>query len=291
MDSSRSCHSSVARAVALLLVLGALVPASAGAQLFDFNSASRGAPLPIDQTVGGVTAHFTATGDGFSIQDADVMGFTPVGFGGLCIYPSSIYLSDLLVSFSVPLTSFSIMYAPQELGCDNSAIVRVTAYMNDVLSGTATTTAPAPGTWPVGTLSYSDPAGFNHVVVHYDQRPACGDWGPIFMADNMNVTTMTTSVPMTGSDELSWAVAPNPFRATTQLRIQLERTEAITVTIHDASGRLVRTLARGAVFQPGVAALEWDGRDEAGSVVRSGVYFCRLATERGTRVSRMILRR
>lgn len=276
---------------AAVLLLGMLAPAGAGAQLFDFDSAPIHASLPIDQTVGGVTAHLSATGQGFSIQPANSMGFTPAGFGGLCIYPNSVFAADLLIDFSVPITDFSILYAPQELGCDDSAIMRVTAYMDAVLRGTATTTAPVPGTWPTGTLGYSDPAGFNHVVIHHDQRPLCTDWGPIFMADNMTVAPSAASVPDAGPGGPTWVVAPNPFRAATRVRLQLARSEALTVTVLDAAGRLVRTLARGACFEAGARSIEWDGRDEAGGEARSGVYFCRVESERGAHTSPVVLRR
>jgi hypothetical protein len=116
------------------------------------------------------------------------MGFTPAGFSGNCIYPSSVYASDLHIAFFQALTDFSILYAPQELACDSSATMRVTAYMNGTLVGTATTNAVA-GTWPTETLRFSSAQRFNSVVVHYDARPITGgDWGPIFMADNMAVT-------------------------------------------------------------------------------------------------------
>jgi len=157
--------------------------------LFDFNNAPVHTSLPIDLTVSGLTAHLSATGSGFSIQQANTMGFTPAGFSGLCIYPNSVFAADLLISFAATLTDFSIMYAPQELGCDDSARMRVTAYSHDVQVGTNTATAPVPGTWPTGTLSIGVPTGFDRVVVHYDARPpTCQDWGPIFLADNMLVT-------------------------------------------------------------------------------------------------------
>jgi hypothetical protein len=70
--------------------------------------------------------------------------------------------------------------------------MRVTAYLGGVLEGTATMTADPPGTWPTATLTISLPAGFDSVVVHYDAPPPTGgDWGPIFMADNMAVTPMS----------------------------------------------------------------------------------------------------
>lgn len=167
-----------------------ILPASAQAILFDFDNAPLHSSLPISQTVSGLTAQFAATGQGYSIQDANVLGFTPQGFSGRVIYPNSINLSDLLIKFSSTLTDFSIMYACQELGCDDAATMRVTAYMNGSLIGTNTKTASNPGTWPVDTLSCSFSQGFDSVVVHYDKRPpTCQDYGTIFMADNMKVTT------------------------------------------------------------------------------------------------------
>ena len=117
------------------------VGANAQNVLFDFDSLPAHSGLPGAYTVGGITASFSATGQGFSIQPANTMGSTPVGFAGNCIYPNSVYAADLLVGFSTPLTSFSILYSSQELGCDDSATLRVTAYMSGALVGTTTATA------------------------------------------------------------------------------------------------------------------------------------------------------
>jgi hypothetical protein len=166
--------------------------------LFDFDSAPVHTPFPLTLTVGGITAQFSATGgQGFSIQPANTMGFTPAGFAGNCIYPDSIYASDLLVSFSQPLTAFSILYAPDELACDSSARMRVTAYLDGVEVGTTTTNAQA-GTWPSETLAIYPATNFNSVVVHYDAPPPTGgDYGVIFMADNMLVTTLPPPIVLT----------------------------------------------------------------------------------------------
>ena len=171
---------------------------SAKAQvLFDFDNAPLHSSLPITQTVNGVTAHFTATGQGFSIQEAGVLGFTPQGFSGYVMYPNSIYLADLVIKFQPTIIDFSIMYACQELGCDDAATMRVTAYLNGTFIGTNTKTASNPGTWPVDMLSCTFAQGFDSVVVHYDAKPAtCQDYGTIFMADNMQVTP-TAALPVT----------------------------------------------------------------------------------------------
>jgi hypothetical protein len=165
--------------------------AHAASVLFDFDNAPLHSPLPLDLTVAGITAHFSANGQGYSIQEANALGFTPVGFAGRSIYPNSVFAADLFVSFSQPLTEFSILYAPEEYATDSSARMRVTAFMNGSLVGTNTATADPPGTWPTATLSFSSAQTFNSVVVHYDAAPPTGgDYGPIFMADNMAVTAV-----------------------------------------------------------------------------------------------------
>lgn len=68
---------------------------------------------------------------------------------------------------------------------------------------------------------------------------------------------------------------PNPFRASATIRFALPRPANGRLTIHDVAGRLVRTLANG-VLPAGEQQVVWDGRDQAGRRVASGVYLYRL---------------
>jgi hypothetical protein len=128
--------------------------------LFDFDNAPVYSSLPIYKTADGVTAHLSATGQGYSIQNANVPGFIPPGFYGHVLYPNSIYLSDIRIHFDQTITDFSIMYACQELGCDDAATMRVTAYMNGTLVGFVNHTCGHPGTWPSDTLRCTYSQGF-----------------------------------------------------------------------------------------------------------------------------------
>ena len=185
----RSYRGTTARFLGFAWVIAATA-ARGDTILFDFDNAPLHAPLPIDVTAGPLTAHLSATGDGFSIQAADVLGFTPAGFSGYAVYPNSVFAADLLVAFSAPVQGVSILYAPEEYACDSSATMRITAYLGAALVGTATATAPSPGTWPTGTLAIATATPFDNVVIHYEAPPPTGgDWGPIFMTDNMTVTT------------------------------------------------------------------------------------------------------
>jgi phage tail sheath protein FI len=72
------------------------------------------------------------------------------------------------------------------------------------------------------------------------------------------------------------APRPNPSRARTTIAFELPDAMPVTLRIHDAGGRLVRTLAAGEVLGPGPHERAWDGRDERGGTAAGGVYFVRL---------------
>lgn len=86
---------------------------------------------------------------------------------------------------------------------------------------------------------------------------------------------------------LRLTAGPNPFRAATRLAWALPAAGRATLRIHDAAGRLVRTLRDGA-GAAGPDAATWDGRDERGARVAPGLYFARLATPAGTLVRRLV---
>jgi len=73
---------------------------------------------------------------------------------------------------------------------------------------------------------------------------------------------------------------PNPFNPRTTLRFDLPEPATVTVQIFDITGRLIRTLLGGMARPAGEHRVSWDGVDELGLPVASGLYFCRL--EAGT---------
>jgi hypothetical protein len=82
--------------------------------------------------------------------------------------------------------------------------------------------------------------------------------------------------------------SPNPFNPTTAIRFSLASKETVTLAVFDLGGRLVRTL----VNEPrglGSHSVTWDGRDNAGASVASGVYFYRLDAGKFTSTKKMVL--
>jgi flagellar hook assembly protein FlgD len=85
---------------------------------------------------------------------------------------------------------------------------------------------------------------------------------------------------------------PNPFNPVTRIAFDLARDGHVSLRIYDVGGRLVRTLidapmARGRYA--GADAAVWDGIDDAGRRVSSGVYFYRLVTSDLDASRRMVL--
>ncbi len=81
---------------------------------------------------------------------------------------------------------------------------------------------------------------------------------------------------------------PNPFNPATTIRFELASRGTATLRIYDARGRAVRTLFSG-VADAGITALTWNGRDDDGRAVGSGVYFYRLETTSGAQARKMVL--
>lgn len=86
--------------------------------------------------------------------------------------------------------------------------------------------------------------------------------------------------PQAPSETTFGPAQPNPFAGVTTLSYTLARGGEVALGIYTVDGRRVRTLASGA-REPGVYRVSWDGRDEAGRQIGSGVYFAKLVTPDG----------
>lgn len=86
---------------------------------------------------------------------------------------------------------------------------------------------------------------------------------------------------------------PNPFNPDTWIPYQLSEASTVAVKIYDVIGSLVRTIEVG--YKPGgyhltrERAVYWDGRNQKGEPVSSGVYFYTLNTDTYTETRRMVI--
>lgn len=81
---------------------------------------------------------------------------------------------------------------------------------------------------------------------------------------------------------------PNPFRNLTHITYRLSSPSDITLDVYDATGRLVKNLKRGRDRPADEYKTTWNGRDEEGRRVPSGVYLCKLEANGVTRSRRIV---
>lgn len=81
---------------------------------------------------------------------------------------------------------------------------------------------------------------------------------------------------------------PNPFNPTTTIQYSLSVAANVKLTIYNLLGQKVATLVNRD-HQPGAYSVQWDGKDESGSIVASGIYTYRLEARERTETRKLVL--
>jgi hypothetical protein len=74
--------------------------------------------------------------------------------------------------------------------------------------------------------------------------------------------------------------SPNPFEHATEIAYEVSKASQLSIEILGVDGRVVRALYSGGITA-GRHGITWDGRDESGARVSSGVYFVRIISPSG----------
>jgi hypothetical protein len=230
-------------------------------------------------------------GDLFFVEDGiPVIGewFTnPAGgltFNGARIEPSLsgmgsshvLHLNNIAVGYNiaaVPLAVAEVSFEFLDLGgFENLQVNGGPLYIGDLALAPA---AIAPGvTFSVATTAV--PGGVRGIVTLLGPVSKVLLGGQEFWTDNLCVNGEAASGTPTLAAlpaRLSLSPAqPNPFNPRTAIAFSLPSQGRVRLTVHNLRGRLVRTLL-DAVQPAGTHQATWDGQDDLGSAVSSGVYF------------------
>ena len=86
---------------------------------------------------------------------------------------------------------------------------------------------------------------------------------------------------------------PNPFNPETWIPYQLSEDSSVSVTIYDTTGQLIRNLSLGfqsaGFYNSRARAAYWDGRNNVGERVASGIYFYQLTTPSFEQTRRLVI--
>ncbi len=128
----------------------------------------------------------------------------------------------------------------------------------------------------------TEPVGLDNPGVYEDRDvlPQTEYWYELWVVENSGAEYCASQWPasaLTGGRFVTrfQAFTRSPFRDQTAVAFEIgEISEPVHLTLYDVSGKLVRTLV-SEPLSPGRYEVAWDGRNEAGQSLASGVYFCR----------------
>ena len=101
----------------------------------------------------------------------------------------------------------------------------------------------------------------------------------------VGVNENTPTYPLTYKLEQNF---PNPFNPETRIYFDIPARNTVKIVIYNSLGQKVRTLVN-AGFDPGHHIVNWDGRNDAGQLVPTGVYFYRMKAGKYIALKKMLL--
>jgi hypothetical protein len=117
--------------------------------------------------------------------------------------------------------------------------------------------------------------------------------GAFFEASDCITIRDKDSAPWTFGDPAAAALypaSPNPFNPVTVIQYNVGEPGQVSLNVYDVTGRLVRTLVNETKTPAsGGYSVTWDGRNDGGQSVSSGIYFYRLSTGSFSETKKMIL--
>lgn len=108
------------------------------------------------------------------------------------------------------------------------------------------------------------------LVSHYWSAASMNDF-PLEVGSGPSAVSPVAPLQLT-----SLSNHPNPFNPVTTISYMLSEPARVILKIYDMGGRLVQELVQGAHQSQGWHEFTWQGQNEAGAAVASGVYLCRV---------------
>jgi hypothetical protein len=137
----------------------------------------------------------------------------------------------------------------------------------------------SPGLRSNGTLGQPTPIGVGTTA---SQTLHAGYWGQVWLRTPVGITR-----PTIYKNEL-FQNYPNPFNPSTTVEYSVAGASAVEIKIFNVRGQLIKTLVSGDKL-PGRHRVTWDGKNDVGIRVASGVYFYRIRIGRFSHVKKLVL--
>ncbi len=141
-----------------------------------------------------------------------------------------------------------------------------------------------------GNIPMDNEAGFamNHVILITDTSPLFVNDTDIFGSQWREVSVERQPTAQVPSDYVLEQNFPNPFNPTTEISYTIPRNGHVTLAIYNAMGQKIATLVDGQQTA-GRYRAEWNGMDDNGNRMSSGIYFYRLQADGVSKTMKMVM--
>ena len=143
----------------------------------------------------------------------------------------------------------------------------------------------------ITSAMYTDPGLPSGVYTYNVTAVYDGGWESDWSDDAIVEVTESNNILIPVRTELAGNY-PNPFNPTTTIKFALKEDSNVNIKIYNIKGAVVRTLVNGQL-NAAYHEVVWDGKDNAGRITSSGLYFYKMDSEgnsgRYTSTKKMIL--
>ena len=207
--------------------------------------------------------------------------------GGIAVANGVVYWTEQIGDTSGKIMSVN----------SNSSGIKLHAVLESVPVGIAVDAAGGRLYWTtsLGEIQSASFTGSIETVVVGAGIPTTG----IALGNALLIPLSSAAAPIISSigsqEDALLANYPNPFNPETWIPYQLSKASDVTVSIYSVNGHLIRMLDLGhqsaGVYQSKSRAAYWDGRNELGERVASGLYFYTLTAGDFTATRKMLIRK
>jgi len=150
--------------------------------------------------------------------------------------------------------------------------------------------------WTQLSVSMEAPVNATKAKIHIDSGSQVSYTNSVYWDDmvvEMSLASSSPKILVQRMHPASPKIAvennhPNPFNSATTINFEISSQELVIIKIYNSLGKLINILANGNML-PGKHTVKWDGRDENGIAVSSGIYFYKLSLGNVSKTFKMTL--
>lgn len=141
--------------------------------------------------------------------------------------------------------------------------------------------------WLVQPVDMPDQSGQTYGICYWGEYLYIAHSGKIYRLNVGN--PVNNDDPVAPALDLKLTCYPNPFRGSTNIKIEQTDNSPTTITVYNLRGQLIRTVVNSQKLSPGEHLFTWDGKNDNGQLAAAGIYLFKMKSGSYSATRKMIL--